>query len=215
MRDVVRDGFPESSRPGQPHRVSARLSPARSPLRAAARPGRSRRHTPNQAGRVRSARRPAPPGPPRSRARRGPPSASASGSCSSRRSMTASPSAPPSSATTGSNDAAIGRPGIASRPDVRAGWPAPGRTGPVDRRRAGRTRAKSIASPTAWPTAFSRARSRASAEIVDGQDRDDARARPAAAATTASATAIAPLPVPTSTITDRRIGGRQPPRAAA
>ena len=93
-----------------------------------------------------------------------PSAASAAGSRSSSRPITARPSAPPSSASAGSNDAATGRPAIAS---VRTYGRFASDDVPRPRRRRRRQQVgldERDRSPTACPTAFSRARSRASAD---------------------------------------------------
>ena len=174
---------------------------------AGGRRDRARRRPSSRAGPPRRPPEPPSPGRRRSRAarhrrRRGRPAAAPR----SRRS-TSSPSGPPSSASHGSNEAAIGRPAIASLRTYGRFARMTSMRAAVDRApaAAGRPRRTGSTSATAWPTAFSRARSSASGEAsvatsVTSVARSTFRRR----SSTASATTIAPPPVPDVDDANRR-----------
>ena len=149
-----------------PVSVTPRPDGARRPAAGRPGPGRCRTTSPADA-RLPVPRSPRPGRAPISRSAT-PPSASPDGSWSSRRPMTASPSAPPSSASLGSNVVLTGRPASASSSEVLTyGRFARTRSHGRDRAAGGSRSADSnaIRSPTPWTTAFSRARSRASVEM--------------------------------------------------
>ena len=159
------------------------------------------------------------PGRRRSRAARQPPAASTPGSCGSSRRMSASPSAPPSSATTRLEARGPGRSAMAAGGDVRqVGHEEVGPAEATGQRvERGRPPRKSIRSARPWETAFSSATAMAVSEMSLAEWKRDGVAVAARGAARAPwrrrwRRCRCPRPRPG---TARRVGGRGARRQAA